>query len=1013
MQSLLFRIGCCATMAVCFTTAAPISFPAMSVFGVSASRLSDVDEEQNRSVDVVDNAPKAFLGKVSSPCDEGKVHMKDHGPLLKDIEMLSDILADVVKRENPRVHDLYCKMRQFGLERASDLVDNTSSAEALQKMIDLAQTLDAHDALGVMRTFSMALNLVNAAEVHHRLRLVESDDLEGDSERSGPLPMIEDSMAGTLATLLEDQTATPDEIFHTLLRQKVEIVLTAHPTEVNRRTHLRKYRRVSEILHHLERSTLAPYERNEAIVELRRIVSSLWGSDEIRRKKPTPQQEALGGVAIIESVLWEAVPAYLRKLDAQCLLSLGKRLPIDVVPIRFASWIGGDRDGNPNVTPKVTKEVVTLQRLRAAKLLLNDFHGLYNELAISSRFSPELEALADTIDESPDRLEKYRRVIGHLRKRLAKTVKVCESELAVLSTAADPSNGAVETFGQVYDWHDAEPLYDVNELLSQLKVMYHSLATTGFELVADGLLLDTIRRVVMFGMTLVPLDIREESTKHTLALDSITRYLGVGSYSEWNEDTRLSFLQAELASKRPLIHVGDIDKMGFDESVVTTLQTFSMASTLRPESLGAYVISQAQTASDVLAVMLLQKQFGMTVANGNMMRVVPLFETLGDLENAPEKLDTLFSIPSYVGAVKSCQEIMVGYSDSAKDAGRLAACWAQYNSQERMVAVAKKHGIEITFFHGKGGTVGRGGNPALYRAILSHPPNTINGRFRVTEQGEMITKNFGAPAIAERTLDIYTAAVLREAFTTHVRPAPKWRKQMERISEVSCADYRFLVREEPRFVPYFRQATPELELGSLNIGSRPAKRNPKGGIESLRAIPWTFAWTQTRTHLSAWLGVGAGLQAGTSDDLETLRVMYTEWPWFRETIDLIAMILSKTDFSISANYDKQLVDKTPELMSLGEEVRAKLVQTRQAVLDVTQSTDVAGAHVALLRASSTIRHPYVDPINIVQAELLKRLRSLEKKGDELLPEDVDLKETLKDALVISITGVAEGMRNSG
>jgi phosphoenolpyruvate carboxylase len=438
-----------------------------------------------------------------------------------------------------------------------------------------------------------------------------------------------------------------------------------------------------------------------------------------------------------------------------------------------------------------------------------------------------------------------------------------------------------------------------------------------------------------------------------------------------------------------------------------------MASSLSPESLGAYVISQAQTASDVLAVMLLQKQCGMTAANGNMMRVVPLFETLGDLQNAPEKLDQLFGIPTYTGAIKGCQEVMVGYSDSAKDAGRLAACWAQYNSQERMAAIAKKHGIELTFFHGKGGTVGRGGNPALYRAILSHPPKTINGRFRVTEQGEMITKNFGAPAIAERTLDIYTAAVLRETFTKHVRPAKKWRKQMEHISTVSCADYRFLVREEPRFVPYFRQATPELELGVLNIGSRPAKRNPKGGIESLRAIPWTFAWTQTRTHLSAWLGVGAGLQAESPEELATLREMYDDWPWFKENIDLIAMILSKTDFSISANYDEQLVDKTEELMGLGREVRDKLVQTRQAVLDVTQSTDVAGAHVALLRASSTIRHPYVDPINIVQAELLKRFRVLDKKGDDLDADEASLKETLKDALVVSITGVAEGMRNSG
>lgn len=273
---------------------------------------------------------------------------------------------------------------------------------------------------------------------------------------------------------------------------------------------------------------------------------------------------------------------------------------------------------------------------------------------------------------------------------------------------------------------------------------------------------------------------------------------------------------------------------------------YRVISNLDPESLGAYVISQANTASDVLAVMLLQKQFGMTKENGKLMRVVPLFETLNDLQNSANQLQTLFSIPTYIGAINGKQEVMVGYSDSAKDAGRLAACWVQYTAQESMVKVAQKAGIELTFFHGKGGTVGRGGNPAVYRAILAHPPNTIKGRFRVTEQGEMIRQNFGSLSIAQRSVDIYTAALLREFFTNGVEPKKEWRDVMERIGDVSCAAYRHTVREDERFVPYFRQATPELELGVLNIGSRPAKRNPKGGVESLRAIPWTFAWAQTR-----------------------------------------------------------------------------------------------------------------------------------------------------------------------
>eukprot|EP00804_Cyclotella_cryptica_P020727 CCRYP_003522-RD/>CCRYP_003522-RD protein AED:0.08 eAED:0.08 QI:1038/1/1/1/1/0.88/9/144/747 len=732
------------------------------------------------------------------------------------------------------------------------------------------------------------------------------------------------------------------------------------------------------------------------------------------RVKPTVQKEAAGGCAVIESVLWDAVPSYLRKLDAQCRVTLGKKLPVDAAPVKFASWIGGDRDGNPNCTPEVTVEVVTHQRLRAAKLFLSDLNELYSELAISSRFSKELEELAASVKQSDDAREKYRRVIGHLRKRLVRTIKECEYKLHSLSDSAIHFVSAEKTYGALEGWEDVEPIMKSDDLMTPMRIIYDSLVQTGFELVADGLVSDIIRRIAVFGMTLVPLDIREESTKHTLALDAITRYLGMGSYKEWDEEARLNWLQSELNNKRPLFRIRDIEQniLRLDPDVKKTLMVFKIASELDPESLGAYVISQGQTASDVLAVMLLQKQFGMTKANGKLMRVVPLFETLNDLTNSPQQLEKLFSMTSYVGSINGKQEVMVGYSDSAKDAGRLAACWAQYTAQEAMAKVAGKYGIELTFFHGKGGTVGRGGNPALYRAILSHPPNTINGRFRVTEQGEMIRQNFGTKEISERSLDIYTSALLRESFTKRVEPKQEWRDQMDRISEISCAAYRHTVRDDPRFVPYFRQATPELELGRLNIGSRPSKRNPKGGVESLRAIPWTFAWAQTRMHLSAWLGVGDGLKSENEEDKRILREMYEEWPWFREIISLISMLLSKTDFSITKNYDDLLVD--PDLMSLGNEVRNKLVETRQAVIDVSGAKDISGPHVQLMRASSIIRNPYVDSINVVQAEILKVLRNMpEDDSPDLTPELKAIKSIRNDALLLSIKGIAQGMKNSG
>ena len=864
-------------------------------------------DEEGHSVLLGEKTQTTKSLEVSIPLSQASsLHEGRDAPLMRDISMLSEILLDIVEQEDPRVHDVFQEFLEYGKQRYEHerryiisyhiisyyilyyvhyitctngcfcfshmsfyfiSAKNLDDPVPLETMIERAKSLSAKDCLGMARVITTALSLVNAAEVTHRLRVIKMHEQHQHQEFAlpGPLYHTEDSVKGSIHAILQSNQATKEDIYNQLCTQSVELVLTAHPTEVNRRSVLRKYRKCAELLAHLERPDLLPFEKLQATYDLQRIISGLWGMDEIRRKKPTVQKEAAGGLAILETVLWMAVPAYLRKLDAQCLASLGKRLPLDATPIKFASWIGGDRDGNPNVTPMVTKEVVLHQRLRAANLFLHDLHELESQLAISSRYSKKMEALAETVPFKVHRQEKYRRVISHLRKRLVKTSRECEFQLQEFLNPDQmlfmKINNNHNTHFDDEELENLKPVYKAQDLLEPLTIMHESLVETGFELVADGLLVDIIRRLKVFGMTLVPLDIREESTKHAITLDAITRWLGIGSYSEWDESARVAWLSSELSSKRPLFPQRRIKEMGFSGGVVRTLEVFQAASELEPEALGAYVISQCQTASDVLAVMLLQKQFGMTAANGNMMRVVPLFETLDDLTNAPDRLQILFSVPAYVGAIKGKQEVMVGYSDSAKDAGRLAACWAQYNSQERMVEVAAKYGVQLTFFHGKGGTVGRGGNPALYRAILSHPPNTINGRFRVTEQGEMITQNYGTTQIAEHTLDIYTAAVMREAFTKHVEPTQKWRDQMERVSEVSCTDYRHLVREEPRFVPYFRQATPELELGTLNIGSRPAKRDPKGGIESLRAIPWTFAWTQTRTHLSAWLGVGAGLSS--------------------------------------------------------------------------------------------------------------------------------------------------------
>nr|UGS86301.1 phosphoenolpyruvate carboxylase [Saccharina japonica] len=642
--------------------------------------------------------------------------------------------------------------------------------------------------------------------------------------------------------------------------------------------------------------------------------------------------------------------------------------------------MGGDRDGNPNVTPEVTREVSFTARREAAALYLKDVKGLKMELS-TTKCSTELrEAVGDS-------REPYRIICTKLETDLRETML----GLQAMIDGTRPMD------------IQEVPIKTRNQILEPLMMMYKSLVTTGQKALATGPLVDAIRRARCFGVCLAPLNIRQESTRHTEAMDAITRYLGVGSYAQWDEQTRQSWLLTELQGKRPLLpRNSSLADLGFDNIVQDTLGTFEMAATLGQEALGAYVISMATSPSDVLAVKLMQKEFGMPWK----MRVVPLFETLDDLDKSEDTLRTLLGLPWYRGNIEGTQEVMIGYSDSAKDAGRMAAAWAQYNAQERLAAVAEASDVRLTFFHGKGGTVSRGGNPALYQAIMAQPRGTVNGHFRVTEQGEMITQNFGHPGIAINTLDIYTAGVLHYGFEPPAVPSPEWRGTTDRLSAVSCEAYRGIVRKDPRFVPYFRTATPELELGALNIGSRPAKRRPTGGVESLRAIPWVFSWTQTRLNLPAWLGVGDALAdvASTAEGKADLRGMYEDWPFFATNIDLFEMIVAKSDPRIAEHYDNELVAGA-EAKELGSELRRRLKETAGEILKVSENKELISSN-KLLRWQLALRNPYLDPVNIMQAHILHRLRN-DKFG---APEE---EKQLQDALAITVKGIAGGMRNTG
>ena len=748
---------------------------------------------------------------------------------------------------------------------------------------------------------------------------------------------------------------------------RVELVFTAHPTEIVRRTLLQKHNRIAQILATGDRPDLTPAEKEQLLADLQREIASAWQTDEVRRARVTPIDEVRAGLVVFEQSLWEAQPQYLRAVDHALVETCGARLPHAVTPIRFGSWIGGDRDGNATVTPEVTRQATWLARWQAADLYLKEIAALRSELSLSaSHASDELRARVGTAHEP------YRVLLAEVRDRLEATRDLAEEALA----ESEPKLTGIA------------PYLAAAELAEPLELCFRSLMATGNEVIAAGRLTDILRRVETFGVTLARLDLRQEADRHTEAVDWIAKAAGIGHYAELNERERQQILIEQLTTRRRQARRPSCAPRRTIAYATCSTRSASRPGSIRSRS-GAYVITMASSASDVLAVEFLQ----MTAGTHHPQRVVPLFETGRDLERAGAIMTELLALPWYRARINERQEVMIGYSDSAKDAGRLSADWALYRAQEEVVAACEGAGVHLTLFHGRGGSIGRGGGPT-YLAIQSQPPGSIRGTLRATEQGEMIQAKFGLVDIAIRTLEVYTTATLEAAVAPQPAPAPEWRACMDQVAARARAAYRSVVYDDPRFIPYFRAATPEPELTKVSIGSRPARRTPGTGVESLRAIPWQFAWTQTRLMLPSWLGIEDAL--GPARD-GILREMYSRWAFFASTIDLVEMTLAKADGRIAAQYD-QLVPM--ELRPLGADLRGRLARAVDTVLAVT------GHHVLLeanpvLRRSIDVRNPYVDPINLVQVELLRRLR------------ESDADASLFDAFVVTVNGIAAGMRNTG
>ncbi|MFT5592457.1 MAG: phosphoenolpyruvate carboxylase [Oceanicoccus sp.] len=873
--------------------------------------------------------------------------------LKENVRLLGNLLSDVIEQDlGASFIDKIIAIRTLAKqaraqkERPADLIDH------LKQLAD-------DDITPITRAFNQFLNLANIAEQYH-------DVIRGRRNEGEVFLQQLDHVIQDMSSKLSN-----DEIQKKLNELDIQLVLTAHPTEVTRRTLIGKYEQILNALNGLDTQPFE-YERKQILENLKRVVAEIWYTDEIRQQRPTPEDEAKWGFAVIEGSLWHAIPRFYREVN-ELLEKRGlSPLPFNSVPIKFHSWMGGDRDGNPNVTANVTSNVLMLGRWMAADLYLRDLGDLMNDLSMEECNS-SLRAVVGKVKEP------YRHLLHGLRERLRETQQYTQDKLK-----GDNDN------------HN-KGLFDLAALIEPLQLCHQSLIDCNMAVVANGKLLDTIRRAHSFGLTLCPLDIRQESTRHAQVFAELCNYLELGNYLEWDEKTRVAFLLKELQSKRPLLP----REWEPSDDVKEVLDTCHVIAKEDPKCFASYVISMAGAASDVLAVALLMKMCGRV----EPIPVAPLFETLDDLTHAAASIETLLSIPWYREYCSHNQMVMVGYSDSAKDAGQLAASWAQYRAQEELVKVCDSHKVELMLFHGRGGTVGRGGGPA-HSAILSQPPGSVRGRIRVTEQGEMIRFKFGNPEVALRSLQVYMSAVLQATEIPPPEPELQWRTVMDDLSKIAVKSYRSVVREHPDFVSYFRNVTPEQELGKLALGSRPAKRKATGGVESLRAIPWIFAWTQIRLMLPAWLGSEKALQDFIDKgELATLQNMADKWPFFETLVDMLEMVLSKTDQGIAQYYENRLINQNESLKAkqeLGRQLRERLDQAIATIQNIKQQTQLLENNPTF-RHSMAVRNPYTDPLHYLQAELLYRTRA---QGEQVNPN-------LEHALKVTMAGIAAGMRNTG
>jgi phosphoenolpyruvate carboxylase len=920
-------------------------------------------------------------------------------PLRDDIRLLGRILGDTVREQaGAAVFDIVEAVRQTGVRfaRAGKPEDRIALGALLN---DVPQ----ETIVSVVRAFAYFLQLANIAEDAHLIRRRRAHDIARDRPQRGTLEYALDAVSATAKT--SDAATDIDAFF---AHANISPVLTAHPTEVQRQSIQRAMQSIAVLLDRQQRVERTPEEQDDDDRELEQLVLTLWNTRMVRPSRLQVIDEVKNGIHYFNVTFLTELPRMLAATEDALRARYPEREWALPDFFHIGSWIGGDRDGNPFVTAAVLRETVRLQSSAALSFYLAETHALGEDLPLSELLLPvsrELHELSGrSPDSSPQRAdEPYRRGLIGIYARLAATARVLDG--------TEPARRAVS---------DAEPYASAADFLHDLAIIRDSLRASRVTRLANGRLRRLIRAVSTFGFHLAPLDLRQNADVHARVVGELLAKAGVThDYAALSEPERVELLSRELSGMRPLY----ASYLEYSAETKGELAIARAARDLRVKygarTLPHYIISKCDGVSDLLEVVLVQKEVGLMKGGDTpsvAMQVIPLFETIDDLRRAAATMEAAFQLPLYralVTARDNVQEVMLGYSDSNKDGGFLTSGWELYQAEVALLRVFDAHGITLRLFHGRGGSVGRGGGPS-YDAVLAQPTGTVHGQIRITEQGEVITSKYATPDVGRHNLETLMAATLEASL---VRTAPEAARLdayypiMDRLSALAFRAYRALVYETPGFAQYFREATPLLEIATLNIGSRPSARTSSGRIEDLRAIPWVFSWAQSRVLLPGWYGFGSAVSeylAEAPDGMQVLQQMAVEWPFFRDQLSNMDMVLGKSDLAVASRY-AELVADVELRTTIFARIEREWYATRDAVLAITGHTRLLEGNRALERSIAT-RFPYIDPLNHLQIALLKRHRQTVAAAREgaAVPD-----ERIERGIHLTINGISAGLRNSG